>query len=193
MVYQIKNNMSNLLPGGMKSLSKSSTTSSEAQQDQHPVQARLKWFNAAKGFGFVIPEDNPADAFLHVTQLQKLGMHGLGEGALISCIIDYGDKGATVTDVLEILDPGILPPDLIGQVADNDQPFKCKGLVKWYKADKGFGFVTPDDGMKDIFVHKTCLDRDKIEALYAGQRVRITFKTLEKGREAISISVEETP
>lgn len=162
-------------------------------QDLHPVKARLKWFNAAKGFGFVIPEDNPADAFLHVTQLQRLGMHGLGDGAVISCVIDYGDKGATVTDVIEIIDPGMLPPDLIGAETHPDEPFKCKGIVKWYKPDKGFGFITPDDGMKDIFVHKSCLEREKIEALYPGQRVRITFQTLQKGREAVSISVEETP
>lgn len=162
-------------------------------EDSIPVRARLKWFNAAKGFGFVIPDDNPADAFLHVTQLQKLGMHGLGEGAMIVCHIDYGDKGATVIDVVEILDTGILPPDLLAHDAENASPFACKGIVKWYKPDKGFGFITPDDGMKDVFVHKSCLDRDKIEALYPGQRVRITFKTLQKGREAVSISVEDTP
>ena len=156
------------------------------------MHARLKWFNAAKGFGFVIPDDNPADAFLHVTQLQKLGMHGLGEGAHIVCHIDYGDKGATVTDIVEIIDAGQLPPDLLAHDELN-ATFTCKGIVKWYKLDKGFGFVTPDDGMKDIFVHKICLDRDKIEALYPGQRVRLTFKTLQKGREAVSIAVEDTP
>lgn len=191
--YDSNHNMSNFLPGGMRSLSIAHTMIDPTEQAA-PVRARLKWFNAAKGFGFVIPEDNPADAFLHVTQLQKLGIHGLGEGASILCHIDYGDKGATVIDVIEILHPGVLPPDLIAtQNPENAAPFTCKGIVKWYKPDKGFGFVTPDDGMKDIFVHKTCLDRDKIETLYPGQRVRITFKTLQKGREAVSLSVEETP
>lgn len=159
-----------------------------------PVRAKLKWFNAAKGFGFVIPEDNPADAFLHVTQLQKLGMHGLGEGALIVCHVDYGEKGATVIDVVEIIDAGELPPDLLtNSNTENASPFACKGIVKWYKQDKGFGFITPDDGMKDVFVHKSCLDRDQIETLYPGQRVRLTFKTLQKGREAVTIAVEDTP
>ncbi len=191
MVYE-SNQMSSFLPGGMKNLSIAHTIP-EPNEDAAPVRARLKWFNAAKGFGFVIPEDNPADAFLHVTQLQKLGIHGLGEGAIILCKIDYGDKGATVTDVLQILNPGELPPDLIATDAEHATPFACKGIVKWYKPDKGFGFVTPDDGMKDIFVHKSCLDRDKIEALYPGQRVRVTFKTLQKGREAVTIAVEDTP
>jgi cold shock protein len=172
-------------------------TDQQTPKDENPVGeksiARLKWFNSAKGFGFVVPEHNPVDAFLHITQLQKLGVHGLGEGAVVSCLVDYGEKGATVTKVLEILDPGIIPADLVHYDPANTVIQKIKGIVKWYKQDKGFGFVTPDDGLKDIFIHKSCLERDKIETLYPGQRVRITYKTVEKGREAISLSVEDTP
>ncbi len=157
------------------------------------MRAKLKWFNAAKGFGFVIPEDNPVDAFLHITQLQKVGVHGLGEGAEIMCRVDHGQKGATVVEVTQILHPGTLPPDMIQYNPDSNATNTVKGIVKWYKPDKGFGFVTPDDGMKDIFVHKSCLDRDEIKELYGGQRVRITFKTAPKGREAVAVSVEDTP
>lgn len=165
----------------------------ESAADLPLVRAKLKWFNAAKGFGFVIPEDNPVDAFLHITQLQRIGIHGLGEGATILCHVDHGQKGATVTHVEQVLDAGTMPSDMLQYNPDSNATATTKGLVKWYKPDKGFGFVTPDDGMKDIFVHKTCLDRDSIQELHAGQRVRITFKTAPKGREAVSISVEDTP
>jgi cold shock protein len=158
--------------------------------EAEPVLARLKWFNAAKGFGFVIPDDNPADAFLHITQLQKLGVHGLGEGAEILCHIDYGDKGATVTNVVKVLNTGMLAPELVSYSPDNDTIHSCKGIVKYYVIDKGFGFITPDDGLKDVFVHKTCLDKTNIEQLLAGQRVRITFKNVPKGREAVSVNIE---
>lgn len=141
----------------------------------------------------MIPEDHPVDAFLHITQLQKLGVHGLGEGALILCTVDQSDKGASVIEVLEILDHGLLPLGLMEVDPANGEVLKTKGLVKWYKEDKGFGFITPDDGMKDIFVHKSCLDREGIETLLAGQRVRVAFKTAPKGREAVSVSVEDTP
>lgn len=157
------------------------------------VRAKLKWFNAAKGFGFVIPEDNPVDAFLHITQLQRIGIHGLGEGATILCQVDHGQKGATVIHVEKILDAGTTPTDMLQYDPENNGIATIKGIVKWYKPDKGFGFITPDDGMKDIFVHKTCLDKEEIKELYAGQRVRITFKTAPKGREAVSVSVEGTP
>ncbi len=164
--------------------------SDESSPQGEPVLARLKWFNAAKGFGFVIPDDNPADAFLHITQLQKLGVHGLGEGAEILCHIDYGDKGATVTKVTKVLNTGMLPAELVSYSPDNDTVHSCKGIVKYYVIDKGFGFITPDDGLKDIFVHKTCLDKTEIEQLLAGQRVRVTFKNVPKGREAVSVNIE---
>lgn len=157
------------------------------------MRARLKWFNAAKGFGFVIPEDKPVDAFLHITQLQKIGVHGLGEGAVVLCHVDHGEKGANVMAVLEIVEPGIMPASAMTFDPANTAEARTKGIVKWYKPDKGFGFIMPDDGMKDIFVHKSCLDRDGIAELYAGQRVRITYKTVSKGREAVSIGIEENP
>lgn len=157
------------------------------------VRAKLKWFNAAKGFGFVIPEDNPVDAFLHITQLQRIGIHGLGEGASILCQVDHGQKGATVVHVEKILDAGAIPAETLQYDPDNNAIASTKGIVKWYKVDKGFGFITPDDGMKDIFIHKTCLDKEGVKELYAGQRVRITFKTAPKGREAVSVSIESNP
>lgn len=164
------------------------------QTDAEPVRARLKWFNAGKGFGFVIPEDRPADAFLHITQLQKLGVHGLGEGAVILCHVDHGEKGATVTSVVQIIEPGAIPlSEVEFNPANAASEGRTKGIVKWYKPDKGFGFIMPDDGMKDIFVHKTCLDRHGITELYPGQSVRVSYKSVAKGREATSISVESTP
>ncbi len=157
------------------------------------MKAKLKWFNAAKGFGFVIPEDNPVDAFLHITQLQRIGIHGLGEGAVILCQVDHGQKGATVIHVEKIVDAGIGAAELLQYDPSSNATATTKGIVKWYKPDKGFGFVTPDDGMKDVFVHKSCLDKEGIKELMPGQRVRITFKTAPKGREAVSVSIEDTP
>ncbi len=162
-------------------------------QDKHICRAKLKWFNAAKGFGFVVPDDNPVDAFLHITQLQKLGVHGLGEGAEVLCVIDRREKGAVVTDLVEIVSVGHLPESLVQQDPTTEGVFKVKGIVKLYFPEKGFGFVTPDDGMKDVFVHKSCLDQCGVSELHPGQRVRISFKLANKGREAVLIEIEDTP
>lgn len=157
------------------------------------LKAKLKWFNPAKGFGFVVPDENPVDAFLHITQLQKLGLHGLGEGAEVLCIIDRREKGAIVTELIEVISIGHMPSRPLEKDEKSDGVYKIKGIVKLYSEDKGFGFIAPDDAMKDIFVHKSCLDNCGVEMLYPGQRVRLAFKIADKGREAVHIEIENTP
>src|SRR5689334_11320753 len=105
----------------------------------------LKWFNGTKGFGFVMPEDESFDAFLHITTLQQAGLNSIGEGAVMMCSIYNGPKGKQVKEVLEVLHPGDV--NLMPGQESEDGTVTLGGLVKWYKADKGFGFVIPDDGM----------------------------------------------
>lgn len=162
-------------------------------ENKNTIKAKLKWFNAAKGFGFVVPEEDPVDAFLHITQLQKLGLHGLGEGAEVLCVIDRREKGAIVTELVEVTSLGAAPTHGVEMATDGTGLYKIKGLVKLYFDEKGFGFITPDDGMKDIFVHKSCLDHCGVKELYPGQRVRISFKIADKGREAVQVEIESNP
>lgn len=66
---------------------------------------------------------------------------------------------------------------------------EVNGTVKWFKPDKGFGFVAADDGDKDIFVHKSLLRRANINDLESGQRVRVRATNAAKGREATWIAL----
>lgn len=163
------------------------------RENKYPVKAKLKWFNAAKGFGFVVPDEDPVDAFLHITQLQKLGLHGLGEGAEVLCVVDRGEKGAIVVELVDVISLGVVPSQAPELDESGTGLYKIKGVVKLYFEEKGFGFITPDDGMKDVFIHKSCLDHCGVEQLYPGQRVRLSFKIAEKGREAVQIMIEGNP
>lgn len=165
----------------------SANDSSPAGEVQ-PIKMILKWFNGTKGFGFVVPEDESFDAFIHITTLHDAGLHSIGEGATLMCTLFDGPKGKQVKDITEVLHQGSF--STIPEENAEDGTITMGGLVKWYKPEKGFGFIIPDDGQKDVFVHKCRLDELGIEELRAGQRVKITVRDVEKGREAIRIQVD---
>jgi CspA family cold shock protein len=71
-----------------------------------------------------------------------------------------------------------------GSPAPSGPEVEMSGTVKWFKPDKGFGFVTADDASKDVFVHKSVLRRCGLLQLEAGQRVQMRVQDASKGREA---------
>src|SRR5439155_10313740 len=66
------------------------------------VDAKVKWFNASKGFGFVTPSDGSQDAFLPMAILRRAGYEDLHEGASIVCEVSAGAKSPLVTTVLNV-------------------------------------------------------------------------------------------
>ncbi len=64
----------------------------------------VKWFNPAKGFGFIAPEDKSKDVFIHISALEKAGISGLAEGQKIEYEIGAGRDGRTSAENVRLVD-----------------------------------------------------------------------------------------
>ncbi len=158
------------------------------------VDAKVKWFNASKGFGFVALDDGTPDAFLPMAILRRAGYDDAREGASIRCEIGAGAKGPLVVGVLSI-DNSTASAQPAPRASSRAGGFGAKpahtleGAVKWFESSRGFGFIAPDGGGKDIFVHVTALNRSGVEALEPGQRVRVDVIDGRKGLEADRVAL----
>lgn len=142
----------------------------------------VKWFSVTKGFGFVAPLDGSSDAFLHVSSLARLGLQEIAEGTKLRAQITNGPKGRQVAQIIAVLGTAEVPQARAAVPAGPEM--EMDGTVKWFKPDKGFGFVMPDDKDRDVFVHRSVLLRAGLDTLEPGQKVRMKIHTSAKGREA---------
>ncbi|MDD5586416.1 MAG: cold shock domain-containing protein [Alphaproteobacteria bacterium] len=157
--------------------------------DGEQVEAVVKWFNLTKGFGFVAPMDNSPDAFMHVSVLTRAGLQQVAEGTKLLVQIGQGPKGRQVLQILQVMGVTEVPSSAPRQPVATGPTEELTGTVKWFKADKGFGFVAPDDGGKDVFVHKSVVLRLGRALLETGQRLKMCVHCASKGREATSIEL----
>ena len=68
------------------------------------TKGTVKWFNAAKGFGFIEPEDGSKDAFVHVSAVERAGLTSLSEGQKVQYELQTGQNGKTSAENLSIVD-----------------------------------------------------------------------------------------
>ena len=171
------------------------------------VRATVKWFDPAKGFGFVTPEDGNPDAFLHASVLEQAGHTALPEGATVTVDLAQGQRGTQVSAVHDVNLSTASPrpagdrraggPRPGGMGAGGARGFRptgptetVDGTVKWFNTAKGFGFIAPDSGGKDIFVHISALERSGLSSLADGTRVRAEIRQGQKGPEAVTVQPE---
>jgi CspA family cold shock protein len=152
------------------------------------VAAVVKWYNRTKGFGFVKPNDGAPDAFLHASLVAQAGHEDLVDGTSMVCDIADGPRGPQVAAIHSIEPPTeTMPRSRPPRFAGSEG--LVEGTVKFYNAEKGFGFIVPDDGSKDVFVSARTLTRAGIAALEAEQRVRVATRMGQKGPMAARVEL----
>jgi CspA family cold shock protein len=141
----------------------------------------VKWFNPAKGFGFIQPDDGGPDIFVHIAAVERSGLAGLDEGMIVAYELEQdrrsGKMSAGQIEVLGEAPPSQrrAPPPRSGGFGDSERSVSVggagSGVVKWFNTTKGFGFIQPDNGGADVFVHISAVERAGLRGLNEGQLV----------------------
>ncbi len=175
----------------------------------------VTWFDNDKGFGFIQPDEDGPDVFVHFSQIADSGGYrSLDEGQRVEFAVTQGQRGPQAEDVRSAeggggggggdagpRGGGYRDRDS-GGYRDRDsgrdagrggagagrRPSgggRANGTVKWFNAEKGFGFIEADDGGPDVFVHFSAIaDRGGYRSLDEGQRVEFEASEGQRGRQA---------
>jgi len=150
----------------------------------------VKFFNPAKGFGFISPEDGGADIFVHISAVERSGLNGLDDGDQVTFEVQQDRRSGKLEAIeLERTGSGPAPGPRSARPApqqrgydsaprrsstgghDRDPAGSGSGVVKWFNPAKGFGFIQPSDGGGDVFVHISAVEQAGWRGLDEGQAV----------------------
>lgn len=165
----------------------------------------VKFFNAQKGFGFVVRDDGGEDVFVHISAVEAAGLTGLADGQPMEFTLTERNGRVSATDLVIDGEPlpvtdrapprereayGDRPPRASGGFgrdrdaapATNGQ--RVDGTVKFFNGQKGFGFIQREDGGPDAFVHISAVERAGMSNLSEGQRVSFELEEDRRGKQA---------
>ncbi|MGB0935116.1 MAG: cold shock domain-containing protein [Alphaproteobacteria bacterium] len=154
----------------------------------------VKWFNPIKGYGFVVPKVYTGDIFLHFSVVDEAGFQHLSAGSELVCMVSVNTQQRQVRKILEVKTPGNnnqqahqgMPVQSMAPMGPLQQ---VDGEVKWFNSIRGFGFINPDTGDREVFVHSSVLRRSGLDKLNPGQRVRMQVAITDQGPQAWAVSV----
>ena len=173
----------------------------------------VKFFNAQKGFGFVVRDDGGEDVFVHISAVEQAGLSGLADGQPLGfTLVDRGGR-ISATDLkiegepMEVTDRAPPREPREGGFGGGDRGprqggfggdrggsggapqrqltgEKATGTVKFFNAMKGFGFIQRDDGQPDAFVHISAVERAGMPTLNEGDKLQFELEVDRRGKYA---------
>ncbi len=163
----------------------------ETSVDLVEVSGVIKWFDASKGYGFIVPDNGAADVLLHVTCLRQDGFLTAHEGARVVCEAVMREKGLQAFHILSMDNStAVRPPQTVASrthTTVTPTSGLVRATVKWFNRVRGYGFLTRGEGTEDIFVHMETLRQYGLAELRPGQTVLVRFGDGAKGLMAAEV------
>jgi CspA family cold shock protein len=164
-----------------------------------PITGQVKWFDATRGFGFVVSDEIEGDILIHFSVLRDHGRRSIPEGATVEVIPVRLDRGLQAKKVLSIDLSSALPQQprssiSSGERADRKALADAAGEfepveVKWFNRVRGYGFLKREDevGGEDVFVHMETVRIANLPELQPGQKLKARIAPSNKGFTAVDL------